>query len=70
MCIYVCNEKNGGTKMSAVIWKDDKETEIVYKVKDNQLTDEQMDKAAGGQEEVVIGSKKDEKKEEEVRILC
>ena len=56
--------------MSAVIWKDDKETEIVYKVKDNQLTDEQMDKAAGGQEEVVIGSKKDEKKEEEVRILC
>ena len=58
--------------MSAVIWKDDKETEIVYKVKDNQLTDEQMDKAAGGQEEVVvIKSKKGEKKEDkEERILC
>lgn len=57
--------------MSAVIWKDDKETEIVHKVKDNQLTDEQMDKAAGGQKEVVvIRSKKGEKKEEEERLLC
>ena len=57
--------------MSAVIWKDDKETEFVHKVKDNQLTDEQMDKAAGGQKEVVvIRSKKGEKKEEEERLLC
>ena len=56
--------------MSEVIWKDDKETEIVHKVKDNQLTDKQMDKAAGGQEEVVvIRSKKDEKKEEEKRLI-
>lgn len=57
--------------MSAVIWKDNKETEIVHKVKDNQLTDEQMDKAAGGQKKVVvIRSKKGEKKEEEERLLC
>ena len=48
--------------MSAVIWKDDKETEIVYKVKDNQLTDEQMDKAAGGRKK---GEKKGVRKERE-----
>ncbi len=55
--------------MSAVIWKDDKETEIVHKVKDNQLTDEQMDKVAGGQKiRSKKGEKKGDKKEEELLL--
>ena len=62
MCISMCNEKNGGTNMSSVIFKDDKETEIVLKVKDSQvLTDAELNSACGG-----VAKAGDEKKEKNI----
>jgi hypothetical protein len=59
----MCNEKNGGTNMSSVIWKDDKETEIVLKVKDSQvLTDAELNSACGG---VALADDKKENKKED-----
>lgn len=46
--------------MSSVIFKDDKETEIVLKVKDSQvLTDAELNSACGG-----VANAGDEKKED------